>query len=125
MKGGADDFLIKTAPRDRLVAAIDRAIQRDAEARERRAHVEALNARYSKLTPRETEIFKLIVVGQLNKQIAYNLGTTERTIKFHRGNIMSKLGVDSLAALVSLAERLNMQGSGNGSSATATAPSAN
>lgn len=109
IKLGAEDFLIKTAPSSALLGAIERAITRDREARLRRVGENEALARYDSLTTREKEIFALVVTGKLNKQMAYELGTSERTVKFHRHNVMLKLGVESIAALVSFAERLDIQ----------------
>jgi two-component system, LuxR family, response regulator FixJ len=102
LRQGAEDFLTKPVSREALVAAIDRALQRDARQREAATAREALAARLARLTPREREVVALLVDGQLNKQVAFALGTTERTIKAHRASIMDKLGVRSLAELVRL-----------------------
>jgi FixJ family two-component response regulator len=108
MKAGAEDFLEKSAPSSELLAAIERALlggqQRSAE-HERNVRLSALVA---SLTKRESIVFDLIVRGKRNKQVAYELGTTERTVKAHRRSIMEKLGARSLAEAVSIAERLGM-----------------
>jgi FixJ family two-component response regulator len=109
IKLGAEDFLIKTAPHGVLLDAIERAIARDREARSRRAGENEALARYNSLTAREKETFALVVTGKRNKQVAYELRTSERTVKFHRRNVMLKLGVASFAALVSFADRLDIQ----------------
>lgn len=115
IKAGAEDFLAKPVSRDMLVATIERALLRYDEAYQHHAHLTALRALVATLTPRESEVFALVVRGRLNKQIAYQLGTSERTIKAHRHAIMEKLKIQSLAQAVSIAERLGMlTASGNG-----------
>lgn len=108
MKAGAEDFLEKPAPREALLEAVERALLRSEIRRAELDRVHALQARLETLTPREFEVFGLIVRGKLNKQIAYDLGTSERTVKAHRHNVMEKLGVHSLAEAVSIAERLGL-----------------
>ena len=108
MRAGADDFLTKPVSSETLLAAVQRAIARDSERRAQRDENQQQRARLESLTPTEHKVFVLIVRGKLNKQIAYELGSTERTIKWHRHNIMQKLQVDSLAAMVSYAERLGV-----------------
>lgn len=110
MKGGADDFLTKPVDTDVLLDTISRAIARSRKEQESRARLDALQVRVNALTPTERKVFALVVRGRLNKHIAGELGSTERTIKWHRHNIMQKLQVDSLAELVSLAERLGLVG---------------
>ena len=107
MKGGAIDFLSKPCDETDLLAAVERALARDAEAREARAEREAVGARFAALTPREREVCLLVARGLLNKQIAAELGTAEKTVKIHRGRVMEKLGADSVAALVRLVDRLH------------------
>ena len=109
IKSGAEDFLVKTALPDVFLGAIERAIARDRESRLRRASENEALARYDALTTREKEVFALVVEGKRNKQLARTLGTTERTIKFHRRNVMLKLGLESVAALVTFADRLHIQ----------------
>ena len=99
MRRGAEDFLTKRAPKEDLLDAVKRAIDRDARERAGRARLEALRMRFSALTPREREVLQHVVQGKLNKQIAYDLGIHERTVKFHRTAIMTKLDVDSAAQL--------------------------
>jgi len=99
MRRGAEDFLTKRAPKEDLLDAVKRAIDRDARDRAGRARLEALRTRFTALTPREREVLQHIVQGKLNKQIAYDLGISERTVKFHRAAIMTKLSVDSAAQL--------------------------
>jgi RNA polymerase sigma factor (sigma-70 family) len=108
IKTGAEDFLSKPVPKNTLLEAIKRALVRYEEGRERRERFNALRALVAAFTPREREVFALVVRGKLNKQIAFELGTSERTIKAHRHNIMQKLQVHSLAEAVSIAERLGM-----------------
>ena len=108
MKLGAEDFVTKSVDTDLLVRAVERAIQRDREEREERAQLESLHERLRALTPSERKVFDLVIRGKLNKQIAGELGTAERTIKWHRHNLMEKLQLQSLAELVSMAERLGL-----------------
>jgi Response regulator len=108
MKAGAEDFLSKPVSKNALLEAVERALLRYGEQRNRRDKFDSLRALVSALTPRESEVFALVVRGRLNKQIAYELGTTERTIKAHRHAVMQKLKVNSLAEAVSIAERLGM-----------------
>lgn len=111
MKAGAQDFLSKPVPREVLVEAIERAFARYLSQHERSARLKSLQALVGSLTKREREVFALVVRGKLNKQIAFELGTSERTIKAHRHSIMQKLQVQSLAEAVSIAEKLGMLGS--------------
>jgi len=108
IKAGAEDFLSKPVSKEPLLAAVERAIVRDERGREHRERLAALRALVAALTPRESEVFALVVRGKLNKQIAYELGTSERTIKAHRHSIMQKLQAKSLAELVLMAERLGI-----------------
>ena len=108
MRAGADDFLTKPVSSETLLRAVQRAIARDSERRAQRDENQRLRARLDSLTPTEHKVFVLIVRGKLNKQIAYELGSSERTIKWHRHNVMQKLQVDSLAALVSYAEHIGV-----------------
>jgi FixJ family two-component response regulator len=108
IKAGAEDFLTKPAPKEILLAAVQRAFARFRATQEKDERDGALQARLARLTPREREVFGLVVRGRLNKQIAFELGTAERTIKAHRHSIMHKLQVRSAADLVLLAERLGM-----------------
>jgi len=110
MKAGAVEFLTKPFRDQTLLDAIRQAIERDRVARQQRARNADLRRRYESLGPREREVLKCIVSGMLNKQIADELGATERTIKFHRGHIMRKMQVRSLAELVRLAEALGIGG---------------
>ncbi len=108
MKAGAVDFLTKPASRETLLPAVRAAIARDAEARASRARLRKWRARYELLTPREREVFAEVISGRLNKQIAADLGTAERTIKAHRANLMEKLGVQSVAELVRFAQEIGI-----------------
>jgi FixJ family two-component response regulator len=108
MRHGAEDFLTKRASKEELLDAVKRALARDAKAREHRARLGGLRARFAALTAREREVLAHVISGQLNKQIAYDLGASERTIKAHRANLMAKLGLQSVAELVRLAEELGI-----------------
>ena len=102
MRLGAEDFLTKSAPREALLAAVDRALARDARERAERERVEAARARFATLTAREREVLEHVLRGQLNKQIAADLGIHERTVKLHRTAITNKVGVQSVAELTQL-----------------------
>jgi FixJ family two-component response regulator len=106
IKAGAEDFLTKPVAKAKLLAAIERALARDAQRRTQDLELATLRSRLARLTPRESEVFALVVRGKLNKQIAGELGTSERTIKAHRQKVMEKCEAQSLAELVRLAERL-------------------
>jgi len=106
MKAGAVEFLTKPFRGQELLDAIHEAIARDRAAWEKRAQNADVRARHDSLTPREKEVMNLVVTGLLNKQIAAELGTSELTIKTHRGRVMEKMGADSVAALVRMAEKL-------------------
>jgi RNA polymerase sigma factor (sigma-70 family) len=108
IKAGAEDFLTKPVSSEQLIDAIERALARQEAARGQRTRLDLLRGLVSSLTPRERQVFDLIVRGKINKQIAHELGTTERTVKAHRHQVMEKMQVRSLAELVSVAERLGM-----------------
>ena len=108
MKAGAEDFLEKSASSGDLLAAIERAVQRYRQRASERERTVALQARLASLTKRESIVFELIVRGKRNKQVAYEVGTSERTVKAHRRSIMEKLDAHSLAEAVSIAERLGI-----------------
>jgi RNA polymerase sigma factor (sigma-70 family) len=108
IKAGAEDFLTKPVASEQLIDAIERALVRQEAARGQRSKLDSFRSLLSSLTPRERQVFDLIVRGKINKQIAYELGTTERTVKAHRHQVMEKMQVHSLAELVSIAERLGM-----------------
>ena len=108
LKAGADDFLIKPVQSDELLRAIRRSLARHQTALEVKREFDVLRGRLATLTPRERQVFVLIVRGKINKQVANELGATERTIKAHRHNVMEKMKVRSLAELVLIGERLGV-----------------
>jgi len=108
VKAGAEDFLTKPVESEQLLGVIERALARHATVRIERQRLEEMQALVADLTARERQVFGLVVRGKLNKQIAHDLGTTERTIKAHRHQVMEKLKVRSLAELVTVAERLGL-----------------
>ena len=112
MRAGAVTFLSKPVRLAELVAAIREAIERDRSDREEQAYLSEIELRLTALTSREREVLKLIVVGKLNKQIAAELGAAEKTIKVHRGRVMAKLHVRSVAELVTLTSRISIRPAG-------------
>jgi FixJ family two-component response regulator len=108
IKAGAEDFLPKPVTKEALFECVERALVRNREQREQRDRLKAVRVMVERLTPREAEVFALVVRGKLSKQIAHELGTTVRTTKAHRQAIMEKLGVRSIAEAVSIAQRLGM-----------------
>jgi FixJ family two-component response regulator len=110
MKGGAVEFLTKPFRPHHLLGAIRTAIEGDRDAFKQRSEIAQLRNCYDLLTPREREVFALLILGLLNKQIAGELVTTERTIKFHRAHIMKKMRADSLTDLVRMAQKLGIRG---------------
>lgn len=107
MKAGAADFLTKPVDAEQLIGAVTEAIERNLQRRDQRAQRAEIEARLSNLTPREREVMHLLVEGKLNKQVADELGTVEKTIKVHRAHVMAKMQVRSLTALVRLVDLVN------------------
>ena len=108
MRGGAEDFLEKTAAKDQLLDAVRRALVRDKQEREERSYRDKLRARFAAISAREREVLGHVLRGRLNKQIAGDLGIHERTVKVHRKSIMTKLSVRSVAALAQLSQEAGL-----------------
>jgi FixJ family two-component response regulator len=108
IKAGGEDFLTKPVTSEQLLNAIDRAMTRHTSVRDERHRLQEMRALLAKLTARERQVFDLVVRGKMNKQIAFELGATERTIKAHRQQVMEKTKVESLPELVTIAERLGL-----------------
>jgi RNA polymerase sigma factor (sigma-70 family) len=108
IKAGAEDFLTKPVTSEQILSAIEQAMAHHQSLRATRHRLNALRTLLESLTPREHQVFDLVVQGKINKQIAQRLGTTERTIKAHRYKVMEKMGVQSLAELVAIAARLGV-----------------
>jgi len=117
MKAGAVDFLTKPVKREALFSAVVRAAKVDALSRQKRDESKSIGDRLATLTHREREVLEYVIAGRLNKQIAASLGTVEKTVKVHRGRMMAKLAVKSVADLVRLADKAGIvpaQGPANG-----------
>jgi len=108
MKAGAIEFLTKPFRQEELVQAIENAVALDRVARQKRSVLAELQGRYNRLTPREREVLPLVASGRLNKQTAAELGTSHITVRVHRGQIMHKMGAQSLSELVRMAETLGL-----------------
>ena len=107
MRSGAEDFLLKTASKEDLLAAIERALTRDLYEHRARRRQRELMLHFAKLTPRENEVLAHVLQGQLNKQIAADLGIDERSVKRHRSSVMAKLDVKSVVELTQLADEVH------------------
>jgi FixJ family two-component response regulator len=108
IKAGAEDFLTKPVSSDQLLRAIEQAMAHHEASRGQKQKLDALRELLGTLTPRERQVFERVVLGKINKQISHELGTTERTIKAHRQQVMEKMKVQTLVELVSIAERLGI-----------------
>jgi FixJ family two-component response regulator len=109
MRRGAQDFLTKPVKGTQLVAAVHAALNRAGASRQERRALTAMRDRLEQLTPRERDVLEHVITGRLNKVIANHLGVTEQTVKVHRGRVMEKLGVGSVAELVRAAEMLGVK----------------
>ena len=108
MRSGAEDFLTKLAPKEELIAAVERAFARDVQERQQREQLRDLRRRFANLSEREMEVLEHVVQGKMNKQIAAELNINERTVKLHRTNITRKLDVQSVAELTRLTEKAGL-----------------
>jgi len=114
MRSGAEDFLTKRARKEELLAAVERAFERDAQERQQRERLRDLRRRFDGLSGRELEVLKHVVQGRMNKQIAADLNINERTVKLHRTNITRKLQVQSVVELTRLTDEAGLFSSGRG-----------
>jgi RNA polymerase sigma factor (sigma-70 family) len=119
IKAGAEDFLTKPVLSDHLLQAVERAIARHSSTYRQKVTLDVIRSRVATLTPRQREVFELVIRGNPNKQVARAVGCTERTVKAHRHRVMEKMQVRSLPELVSLAERIGVA-SAAGQMASAT-----
>ena len=108
LKKGAVDFLTKPVDRDNLLMAIRLSLARDTENRDQRTESDSINEHINRLTPREHEVMTWVITGMMNKQIASEMGISEETVKIHRGRVMQKLEVDSVARLVRICEKVGI-----------------
>src|SRR6516225_363948 len=108
MRGGAVDFLVKRAPKEELLAAVERAFERGTKERQQRNRLQNLRGRFDELSKRELEVLERVVQGWMNKQIAADLNIIERTVKLHRTNLTRKLGVQSVAELTRLVDEAGL-----------------
>lgn len=108
MKSGAFDFLTKPWQEERLLRTVKEAIEASLRSQQQRDELGGTRDAFARLTPREQEVCQLVATGLLNKQIAYRLGVTEKTVKVHRARVMHKMGVESLAELVHLVEQMGL-----------------
>ncbi|MFH1279360.1 MAG: response regulator transcription factor [Candidatus Eisenbacteria bacterium] len=118
MKSGAVDFLPKPFNDQDLIDSINRALDRNRSQRVEEAEIADVQARADRLTPRERQVMELVITGMLNKQVAFELGTSEKTIKVHRARVMEKMEVESLAELVRLVARIGIEGPPDSSAST-------
>ena len=118
MKAGATEFLTKPFRDQDLLNAVQQALERDRAVRQHSREIAELRERFDALTSREREVMSLVVAGLLNKQIGFELGISEITVKIHRGRVMNKMGAQSLAELVRMTERLELPTAKNQSAKT-------